>query len=137
MGSTPRLPIDAPLPSPSLLVDATAPPVPPPLPDNFNNFNPRPLDREPRNIEEEEGTNLPIRFTSATCAMHEGMHQDAQPSVRPRPSTIRPTSPPPPVRLSTVRRTLNRSTAPTVAHPQPAAPAVAKKAHFSQVKRWR
>ncbi|XP_046452754.1 BTB/POZ domain-containing protein 9-like isoform X2 [Daphnia pulex] len=78
VGSTPRLPIDAPLPSPSLLVDATAPPVPPPLPDNFNNFNPRPLDREPRNIEEEEGTNLPIRFTSSVDGSHTSQRSPRQ-----------------------------------------------------------
>lgn len=73
--------------------------------------------------------------------MHEGMPQATQTSVRPRSSvarsTVRPTAPPPPVRPSTFRRTLNRSTAPTVAHPQPAAPAVARNAPFSQVKRWR
>ncbi|EFX72095.1 hypothetical protein DAPPUDRAFT_326474 [Daphnia pulex] len=69
---------------------------------------------------------------------HVAIPHAAQPSVRPRPSvaraTIRPTAPPP-VRPSTVRGTLNRSTAPTVAHPQPAAPAmyVARNAHLSQV----
>jgi hypothetical protein len=60
---------------------------------------------------------------------HVAIPQAAQSSVRPRPSvpargTIRPTAPPPPVRPSTVRGTLNRSTAPTVAHPQRAAPAM-------------
>lgn len=65
MGSTPQLPVDAPLsnPSPLVVADATTPPVPPPLPDHFSNFNPRPLDRERRNLEEEEEINLPIRFT--------------------------------------------------------------------------
>jgi hypothetical protein len=59
---------------------------------------------------------------------HVAIPQAAQSSVRPRTSvpargTIRPTAPPP-VRPSTVRGTLNRSTAPTVAHPQRAAPAM-------------
>ncbi|KZS21506.1 BTB/POZ domain-containing protein [Daphnia magna] len=65
VGSTPQLPVDAPLsnPSPLVVADATTPPVPPPLPDHFSNFNPRPLDRERRNLEEEEEINLPIRFT--------------------------------------------------------------------------
>ncbi|KAI9564306.1 hypothetical protein GHT06_008044 [Daphnia sinensis] len=63
--STPQLPVDAPLsnPSPLVVADAATPPVPPPLPDHFSNFNPRPLDRERRNLEEEEEINLPIRFT--------------------------------------------------------------------------
>uniref|UniRef100_A0A0P6G7V8 BTB/POZ domain-containing protein n=1 Tax=Daphnia magna TaxID=35525 RepID=A0A0P6G7V8_9CRUS len=65
VGSTPQLPVDAPLsnPSPLVVADAATPPVPPPLPDHFSNFNPRPLDRERRNLEEEEEINLPIRFT--------------------------------------------------------------------------
>ncbi len=64
-GSTPRLPVDAPLSNP--MAEAAAPPIPPPLPDHFN---PRRLDRELRNVavaaDEEEGTNLPSRFTSAS-----------------------------------------------------------------------
>lgn len=65
VGSTPQLPVDTPLsnPSPLVVADAATPPVPPPLPDHFSNFNPRPLDRERRNLEEEEEINLPIRFT--------------------------------------------------------------------------
>jgi BTB/POZ domain-containing protein 9 len=78
VGSTSRLPVDAPLPSPSLIANATAPPVPPPLPDSFNNFNPRPLDREPRNLEEEEGTNLPIRFTASLDGSHTSQRSPRQ-----------------------------------------------------------
>nr|CAH0111776.1 unnamed protein product [Daphnia galeata] len=78
VGSTSRLPVDAPLPSPSLIANATAPPVPPPLPDSFNNFNPRPLDREPRNVEEEEGTNLPIRFTASLDGSHTSQRSPRQ-----------------------------------------------------------
>lgn len=61
MGSTPRLPVDAPLSSP-IVVDAATPPIPPPLPDHYN---PRRLDRESRIGDEEEGTNLPSRFTAS------------------------------------------------------------------------
>lgn len=59
--STPRLPVDAPLLNP--IVDPAAPPIPPPLPDHYN---PRRLEREPRNGDEEESTNLPSRFTSTS-----------------------------------------------------------------------
>lgn len=59
MSTTPRLPVDPPLSNP--VTDAGAPPVPPPLPDHFN---PRRFDREIRNIDEEEGSNLPTRFTA-------------------------------------------------------------------------
>ncbi|XP_057371374.1 BTB/POZ domain-containing protein 9-like [Daphnia carinata] len=77
VASTPQVPVDAPLSNPSPLVaaDAAIPPAPPPLPDHFSNFNPRPLDRERRNLDEEEEIHLPIRFTGGSLTSQRSPRQ--------------------------------------------------------------